>query len=287
MTKLHVIVATYNRSNVTVHALTSLNQAARTARVEYDVTLFDDGSSDDTVASARQAAGSISILRGDGSAFWAQSMERAERAVLDRPDVSDDDWLMWFNDDVELLEDGLDTMFAAGKLQPSGIVVGSTVDKLTGAVTYGGLRKRPGHPLAFDLVEPTRISDGVRVDSLNGNVVLVPIPVARALGSIDGGFSHAFADIDYGMRAAALGTPLWMADRPVGYCSRNPSVSYSSVRLAWRAYIGKKGAGNPSSLRRYLRRHSPRSWWIFFGTSYVLWWVRNLRPPSKARRTGS
>ncbi len=285
MTELHVIMASYNRESTTVRALRSLRDAAAGAGIDYDVTLFDDGSSDDTVASAREMVERFVVLRGDGSAFWAKSMASAEDTVLARNDVADDDWLMWFNDDVELTATGLRDLIQASDGLGPGIYVGSTVDGQSGELTYGGLRRAGKHPLNFDLVMPSiDVSDGLRVDAFNGNVVLMPIGVARAVGPIDGGFSHAFADVDYGMRASRRGVPLWVAGGTVGYCSRNELIEQPSLAAAWAAYIGKKGAGNPHSLQRYLRRHQPRSWWFFFTSSYVLWWARRLL--SAARRRG-
>lgn len=277
MPELHVIMASYNRETTTVRALRSLRDAAAGADISYDVTLFDDGSSDGTVASAREAVDHLMVLHGDGSAFWARSMASAEGAVLAREDVADDDWLMWFNDDVELTATGLrDLIQTASSLGP-GVFVGSTVDSRSGELTYGGLRRAGMHPLNFDLVMPSSdVTEGIRVDAFNGNVVLMPIGVAHAVGPIDGGFSHAFADVDYGMRASEGGVPVWVAGGAVGYCSRNPVVEQPSLAAAWSAYVGKKGAGNPHSLRRYLRRHRPRSWWFFFTSSYVLWWARKL-----------
>lgn len=288
MVKLHVIVASHNREATTERALRSLNKAAEAAGIDFDVTLFDDGSSDGTVATARSVVEHIVVLRGDGSAFWAQSMARAERAVLARDDVADADWLMWFNDDVELTVSGLQELMEASTGLAQGVFVGSTVDRDSGELSYGGLRRRGPHPLAFDLVVPS--SDptaGIRVDAFNGNVVLIPVGVARAIGPIDGGFSHAFADVDYGMRASREGFPVWVAGGSVGYCSRNPVVQQRSLSAAWAAYVSKKGAGNPNSLRRYLRRHQPRSWWFFFTSSYVLWWVRTLRNSIRQRGASS
>lgn len=285
MNELHVIVASHNRAATTHRALASLDVAAAEADLSYDVTLFDDGSTDETVAAATAAVKNLTVLRGDGSAFWARSMAAAEDEVLSRDDVQDGDWLLWFNDDVVLAPAGLRKMIEAASASPVGILVGSTVDRESGLLTYGGLRRSGVHPLAFDLVEPPAAPDeGARADAFNGNVVLMPVHVARAVGAIDGAFSHAFADVDYGSRAVAKGVPIIVAGGVVGFCSRNPTISHSSSVAAWRAYTGRKGAGNPRALRRYLRRHSPRSWWFFFASSYGLWWMRTIRRSLGPRR---
>jgi GT2 family glycosyltransferase len=285
MTKLHVIVASHNREAITVRALRSLRVATAQADVDFDVTLFDDGSSDGTIAGASGVVEQLNVLRGDGSAFWAKSMATAEQKVLTRTDVQPGDWLMWFNDDVELTPSGLRDLLHSSETLAPGVIVGSTIDPTSGELTYGGLRRSGLHPLAFDLVAPPSVTEeAIRVNAFNGNVVLMPVHVARSVGPIDGGFSHAFADVDYGMRASSSGVPVWVTGGAVGLCSRNPAVAHPSLAAAWRAYVGKKGAGNPRSLLRYLRRHQPRSWWFFFASSYALWWVRNLRGVLSAGR---
>lgn len=212
MNELHVIVASHNRAATTRRALSSLDVAAAEADLSYDVTLFDDGSTDETVAEATAAVKNLTVLRGDGSAFWARSMAAAEDEVLSRDDVQDGDWLLWFNDDVVLTPSGLRNMVAAASALPAGVLVGSTVDGVSGLLTYGGLRRSGVHPLAFDLVEPPAAPDeGAKVDAFNGNVVLMPVHVARTVGAIDGAFSHAFADVDYGSRAVAKGVPIIVA----------------------------------------------------------------------------
>lgn len=283
MSKLHVIVASHNRARTTESALRSLHEAISEAGVEYDVTLFDDGSSDDTIARATAVVDQLTVVRGDGSAFWARSMATAESAVLARDDVRDDDWLLWFNDDVLLERAGFRSLFEGASRRKEGIVVGSTVDPDSGALTYGGLRREGLHPLAFALVQPpVDATDAERVDAFNGNVVLMPVHIARTVGPIDGGFSHAYADVDYGMRATSKGVPIWVVGGAAGHCSRNPAVSHQSLAAAWRSYTGRKGAGNPRSLRRYLRRHNAPSWWFFYSASYALWWIRALRRAMKS-----
>lgn len=285
MGKLHVIAASYNRAATTTVALQSLADAAAEADIEFDLTLFDDGSTDDTVAQASTVVSQLDVIRGDGSAFWARSMARAEDVLLSRTDVVDDDWLMWFNDDVVLERSGIESMLSAARRHFDGIVVGSAVDPDTGELTYGGLQRRGTHPLAYDLVKPPgRDGEATEADSFNGNVVLMSVRTARRVGPIDGAFSHAFADIDYGVRARGIGVPIVLAGGYVGSCSRNPVSHHTSVRAAWRAHLSRKGAGNPQALKRFLRKHKPRSWWFFLGSSYLLWWVRIVLDRMSPRR---
>jgi len=149
-------------------------------------------------------------------------------------------------------------------------------------LTYSGLRRTGPHPLRFVRVEPGAHSK--LVDTFNGNVVLLSARLARHLGGIDGGFSHSFADIDYGLRARARGVPVILASGTFGSCSRDPDPPRAPVLDEWREFRGVKGGGNFDSLRRLLRRRHRIGWPIPIATSYVLWWTR--RAPRLVGRAG-
>src|SRR5207302_5674149 len=126
----------------------------------------------------------------------------------------------------------------------------------------------------------------VLVETFNGNVVLGPSQIARALGGIDDGFAHALADFDYGLRAARLGCVSILAPTVVGTCTRD------GKERAWldagkpigeriRLLLGPKGI-HSGSTARYLRRHGGRAWPVFWAASYVK--AAALMATSSARR---
>jgi GT2 family glycosyltransferase len=182
------------------------------------------------------------------------------------------DFLLWLNDDVELDPSALRELLMTHELlaeeKGSGIVVGALRDPVTKAITYSGVRRMDRHPLRYRVVQPNgRLNDA---DTFHGNVVLVPRAVFEVVGGIDGGFAHAAADFDYGLRARKSGFPIVVAPAVVGTCRRGgPEDTYSDVALSalrrWRLIFTRKGLP-PRSHARYLRRHGGRAW--------ALWWVR-------------
>jgi glycosyltransferase involved in cell wall biosynthesis len=78
--KLSVLMACYNRRAKTVECLEHLAIAARRAGIDYQLFLFDDGSTDGTAEVVQALAPDAVILRGDGSYFWNRSMNRANAA---------------------------------------------------------------------------------------------------------------------------------------------------------------------------------------------------------------
>lgn len=269
------ILACHDRRAMTERALTSLAASAAHAGVDLRAVLFDDGSTDGTAEAARATlpAGSLEVLQGTGDAFWAKGMSIAEQHALSA--ASDADLLLWLNDDVELHLDALPSLLRVLDGRTDRLAVGATTDPISGDLNYGGYRHVGPHPLRFRHVE---LQDrAVQVDTLNGNCVLVPVPAARRVGGIEGTYSHALADIDYGLRANAVGIVPLLAPHPVGACPSHGPAARRSLRAEWAAFRSVKGGGHPGSMKKVLRRVRPRTWPFWFLWSYTTWWLRALR----------
>lgn len=273
--KIYVIIASHNRIDLTLRCFNSLREAARNDGIEMAVVLFDDGSTDGTSQAVMDRFPETKLIAGPGSAFWAASMAAAEATVLADHAVTEEDYILWLNDDVVMDNDALGRLVSVSSAHPESVIVGAVRDPESGALTYSGLRRSGWHPLRFDRVTPMS-QQPVEVDTFNGNVVLVPVTVAAALRGIDGGFSHAFADIDYGLRAQRRGTPVLLAPGTLGTCSANPERPRQTIIADWNNFTGTKGGGNYSSLSRILRRSAPRVWPLYIGTTYAIWWIRQL-----------
>ncbi|WP_062516240.1 glycosyltransferase family 2 protein [Demequina gelatinilytica] len=272
---LIAILASYNRRALTLRALERFFVAADAGGLNARAVLFDDGSADGTADAVEGQFGArTEVLRGDGSKFWAASMQASEaRAIALAKELDARRYtLFWLNDDVDADADALVRLLKVQSDNPDRILVGSTRDPESGEVTYGGMRRSGAHPLAFALVEPA--TDPEPVDAMNGNVVLVPDTVVAALGGLDGGFSHALADIDLATRAARAGVPALLAPGTYGTCARNPEPHYRSASEAWRGFTGVKGGGNPRSTARILRRLAPIAWPFWWSATYAKWCMR-------------
>jgi GT2 family glycosyltransferase len=283
--KLHVIMACHNRRDLSVRAVLSAVTAANFAQFPIDFTIFDDGSSDGTADGLLALDANITILKGDGSAFWAKSMALAESAVLAGKEACEERtcWIIWLNDDVTIDESAFQRAIEAGFLvdrlgaETEAVGVGTVRDPDDGSITYGGLRKTGWHPLRFSSVMPSDRLEAI--DSFNGNLVFVPESVARKVDGIDGGFSHALADIDYGLRCQRLHTPVFLLPGTYGTCARNAPEASRGLVEEWRRFTGPKGGGNRVSMVRILKKGSPLAWPVYVSITYVLWLLRNLLKP--------
>lgn len=276
--KLHVIMACHNRRDLSMRAVRSAMEAAEAAGVPVDFTIFDDGSSDGTAEGVQALGAQVTMLFGDGSAYWARSMARAEADLLSRlgAQTHPEDRIVWLNDDVILDETAFQNLDATAA---NGVSIGAMRDGDSGAFTYGGLAKTGWHPLRFDSVAPGE--KPISIDTFNGNLVFVPVSVAIQIGGIDGAYSHALADIDYGLRCGRLSIPMVLLPSTLGICARNPPEPSDGIRRQWNRFIGPKGGGNYASLARVVKKGAPRKWPLYVFATYALWWARHLAAGAK------
>ena len=268
MTRVVALAACHNRRDRTIRCLESFFAQAVDG-VALNAVLVDDGSTDGTSDAVRSRFPEVEIISSDGSLYWASSMALAEkRAVAHEPD-----FLLWLNDDVVLYPNALATLLAAAAVPGAArIVAGYTLYPASSVPSYGGANRVDWHPMRFRPVTPVD-GENTSSDTFNGNVVLVPKEVYEAVGGIDGGFEHAFADFDYGLRARALGFEVIVAGVAVGECLRTLDAAAwrdTSLPLVtrYRMMLGRKGVPIASSAR-YLRRHGGRLWPVYIAATYA------------------
>lgn len=262
------ILTSHNRRDLTVRCLGSYFGQAAPGWVLHAV-LVDDGSTDRTAQEVRTSFPDVEVVEGDGSLFWAAGMAAAEHVAARR----EPDYILWLNDDVVLQPHAVKELVAASREQPRvkvHLVTGAVASRLTGAVTYGGVRRRDSHPMRFDLVVPNGSAQSV--DTVHGNLLLVPRCTYLRLGGIDSAFAHAYADFDYGLRVRAMGGNCVLAPSVLGWCEANDMPTVASMEISllskWRQMNGRKHSPFRSQVR-YLRRHGGAAWFIFVLTPYV------------------
>lgn len=270
--RISVIIACHNRKSLTLNCINSAQAAAKYADAEIDFTVFDDGSIDGTPESLTVNFPDARILRGDGTSYWASSMAKAEKVVIQNERINKTDYILWLNDDVTLDETAFTVLLAAEKANLNSVIVGATRDGTTGLTTYSGMKRGGPHPLRFTAVASQDYIQNI--DTFNGNIVLVPIQIAKKIGGIDGNYSHALADIDYGLRCRRSGISVIQAPKTLGICSRNQPTQLTTMTQDWKRFRGPKGGGNYDSLRRIIQKSNPNTWRLYIYSSYALWWLR-------------
>jgi glycosyltransferase involved in cell wall biosynthesis len=262
------ILTVHDRRELTLACLRSyFSQEAPSVRLR--AVIVDDGSRDGTAEAVSREFLEADIVRGSGDLFWSRGMAIAEAtAMRSRPD-----YLLWLNDDVYLYRDALKRLLSAADACPRHPVLfaGAVCDPQTGKTTYGGARRRDWHPNRYALVPPADAA--ITVDTVNGNVLLVPRETYLLLGGIDGEFAHSYADYDYGLRLRLADGENVLIAGHVGTCERQDVERAHMVRSVplparWRFFRSPKGYPFRSRVR-FLRRHGGPFWPLFLIPPYV------------------
>lgn len=284
------LLCCHNRRAQTLACLRALQASTGLAHVTLSAVLVDDGSRDGTAEAVAQAFPWVQVVRADGSLFWCRSMHLAVAQAQGQRH----DFYLWLNDDTLVQPDAvarlLDTAKTCAAIASSAvIVVGSTVDAHSAALTYGGRRRVSAwQRTRWELLAPSDTAQ--TIDTMDGNLVLVNAAAATLVGNLDPAFEHAMGDHDYALRARALGVGVWLAAGVHATCPVNSAQggfndAALSLRQRWRHMMSRKGLPW-RSWARFTRRHAGPLWWVFFAWPYVRVLLgRSARIPAGAPRS--
>jgi len=244
------------------------------------VFVVDDGSTDGTADAIRANYPSVRVIQGSGQLYWNGGMRRAFVAALEEGF----DFYVLLNDDTHLYTDAFSRLLTTARLivsrdTASAIAVGSTCDRSTGRLTYGGwCSKSSRFPTRLQLIQPA--DEPICCSTFNANCVLIPHEVATIVGPLDVGFTHALGDFDYGLRAGKRGIPSWIAAGFVGECEHNIGIgSWTDLNVPlfkrWRIMLGPKGLP-PREWLLYCSRHAGYLWPMLWIWPYIDFWLRVL-----------
>jgi GT2 family glycosyltransferase len=291
MTHVCAVLTCFNRREATLRSLACLEFAAKQAGITLSAVLVDDGSTDGSSQAVESTFDWVHVIPG-GDLYWNRGMRRGLAVATSRGGA---DFVLWLNDDTNLrptaLRQLLDTHHALRtRLGREVIVVGAAADEANGHVTYSG-RARGSllRPLQFSIVyDPNTPSP---CDTMNGNIVLVPMAVALDVGNLDDTFEHSMGDIDYGLRARMKGHPIYVAPGIAGYCSQNSLIgthldSALSFRQRWNRITSRKELP-PRSWFILTSRHGGILWPIHFVWPYLKVLIVGLPLLPRSMRRGA
>lgn len=214
MKTIAVLLTVFNRKDKTLQSLERLYKLLPLDGYQVDVYLTNDGCTDGTPEAVAEQFPQVNIIQAKGDLFWNRGMWTAWDAAAKAKDY---DFYLWLNDDTFVYDNMLKVLIeAALETKEKAIIVGATESTDHSKITYGGRLK--------DGKIPPPNGRLVKVNHFNGNIVLIPQAVYRALGNLDPYFTHSKGDFDYGLRAKKLGIDICQAGEVLGECDAHPTL---------------------------------------------------------------
>lgn len=242
-----VCIAAHNRREITLSCLRAISSGTQTS---FSIFLVDDGSTDGTAEAIEKEFPCVHIIAGNGNLWWGGAMRLAMARALE----SNADRIVWLNDDFIPRKGALDVLIQTSIIQQA----------ITGGVLFGpsgelgGLTKE-----AASLQHLHTPSQPVRCDALPGNFVCLPRVAVEKVGELDSSsFPHGMGDVDYTLRASALGIPVFVVPGAAGdsadfELSHRDSWFHGEhpILNTWKSLFTYRSTLNPFHRWRLLTRH--------------------------------
>lgn len=215
--EIAVLITSHNRKDKTINCLDCLFKSFNKDNLYLDIFLVDDGSTDGTSELIIRKYPKINLINGDGNLYWNQGMRLAWKKAIKNKDY---DFYLWLNDDTFLDDNSLIHMFECydeAKLLngKSNLIVGTCRNDKKNNISYG-LSNENGI-----IIPNGKLQKGKYI---NGNCVLVSKEIFKKNGILSKYYSHAFGDIDYGLRVLENGNDIYTTKKIIATCLKNINV---------------------------------------------------------------
>lgn len=238
-----IIVPVFNKVDLTRQCLTAL--AAVTHRVEYEVIVVDDGSTDGTPEFLASLGGDVRTVRNEANSGFAKSCNRGAAIArgrylvfLNNDTIPLEGWLQALVDEVETHAEvavvGSKLLYEDGTIQHAGVVFSKVV-----FTPYHLYRQLPGdHPV---------VNRRREFQCVTAACTLIRRDVFEAAGGFDEGYRNSFEDVDLCLKIRERGWRIIYQPKSVLYHLESQSP-------------GRKAhdADNAKRLRDRWGQH----WWI-------------------------
>tara|TARA_B100000579_G_scaffold405853_1_gene391832 strand:+ start:2058 stop:2915 length:858 start_codon:yes stop_codon:yes gene_type:complete len=269
MIKIAVLITCHNRKNKTIKCLKALFNQNDIKNISLKVFLVDDGSIDGTDTAVNKLFPNIIVVRGDGNLFWARGMSLAWQEALKSNDKFD--YYLWLNDDTYLKSTAINELINTQK-SSSDIITGSCCDPTSKRRTYGGTKfvNKFLTPFKYKVIDVNGAPQ--EIDTINGNVVLIPHSTYNKIGTIDNFFEHAYADVEYSLRAIKKNIKILLTANHVAECEAKviDYESYYKMSFFEKIYnLFSRKEKPPKSWLRLCYKHGGVLWPIHFFVGYI------------------
>ena len=230
--KVLVMFCFFNRKEKTLNAVNKLNEQYK--NIEF--LAIDDMSTDETANELKKIK-NVTVITTKGNCFYTGAMRYGMKYL--KNNNLKYDYLLLINDDVNFYDGFLKKMIH--KCNKNCVLVGATSDD-NGNLSYGGAIFNLPYSSDFYMKGPEYKE---KLDSFNGNCVLVPYNYFLNTDIMDKHYTHYSGDFDYGLMLKRNGYNIYMYDEYVGICNPNDTKN---------TYLDK----NLSLWKRLKLKHKPK-----------------------------
>ena len=235
---IHVVVAVYNRLNLTINCLNRLSLQKNFD--DLNLIVVDDGSTDGTTEYIKKNFKNITILKGDGNLFSAGCFHLAIEYILKigRPD----DWILLVSNDSEISENAIVELKKCSENKNRKILSGALAVKLkdrntvirSGTIVKSWFFNKTNHVFEGMKLDQITSKDPVKVDFLPGRCLLHPIEMFKKVGNYDSkNFSHYGNDEEFSIRAKKFGYPSFICLSSITYVRENEEITPKDLSLKY------------------------------------------------------
>jgi GT2 family glycosyltransferase len=263
-TDLHiaVVILTINQRKQTLRCL-ELLQRSRSADSSFSITVWDNGSSDETSEAIRAADPSVTVLNSAANLGVAGGRNAAAKAVIERESP---DLLLFLDNDMAVEKD-----FVAALTRPfsteTGENIGQTQAKLLlsdqpGLINDGGgcniqFWLGQTRPVGYGESDSGQFDDEKRCMACCGGAMAVRADLFASLGGFDEQFNpFGPEDIDFSLRLQKRGFEAWYIPSAVAYHDVNHTIGAT--------YSEEYAASRSRHWLRLMRRHASALDWLGF-----------------------
>ncbi len=189
----------HNRKKITIDFVESLH---RQSFKDFHLVVVDDGSTDGTSDAVRVASKNSTILSGDGSLWWAGSLQLAINWLKDKV-IKDSDLILIINDDTQIAEDFLEIGQRLHNTSPKALICAQAYSSETGELLDQGVY------INWERYEIRGARSQKEINCLSTRGIFMSFGTLLEAGAFKPHLlPHYYSDYEFSLRAARKGFQL-------------------------------------------------------------------------------